>query len=175
MKTLYLVRHAKSSWDDITLADSDRPLNKRGFKNAPEMGQLLANRGVRVDRIISSPALRAMTTAELIAAEIDYDPQAIEQNQQLYFEGVSAMMDIIHRLDPSLSSVMLVGHNPDITSLLNRLCGFQVSDMPTCAVATVKLNLNNDWLEAAYDTGKMIDFDYPKKITGLEQIEGLLI
>ncbi len=163
MKTLYLVRHAKSSWDDITLADYDRPLNKRGLNNAPDMGQRLADKGIQLDRIISSPALRALTTAQLIAEQIDFDPQAIEHNQRLYFEGIPAMMDIIHQLDRSFSSVMIVGHNPDITRLLNRLCGFQVSDMPTCAIAKVGFNLDNDWLEVAFGSGKMVEYDYPKK------------
>lgn len=163
MKTLYLVRHAKSSWDDISLADFDRPLNNRGLKNAPDMGQRLAERAVVVDQIISSPALRAMTTAQLIAQQIDYDTQTIEPNRRLYFEGIPAMMDIIHQLDRSLASVMIVGHNPDISRLLNRLCGFQVSDMPTCAIAKIGFNLDNDWLEVAFGSGKMIAYDYPKK------------
>ncbi|MDJ0832511.1 MAG: phosphohistidine phosphatase SixA [Gammaproteobacteria bacterium] len=163
MKTLYLVRHAKSSWDDITLADSDRPLNKRGLNNAPDMGQRLARKGIQLDQIISSPALRALTTAQLIAQQIDYDPQAIEHNQRLYFEGIPAMMDIIHRLERGQTSVMIVGHNPDITRLLNRLCGFQVSDMPTCAIATIGFSLDNDWLDVAFGSGKLIDYDYPKK------------
>ena len=161
MNTLYLVRHAKSSWSDPSLSDQQRPLNQRGLKNAPEMGRRLSARGIRPDLIISSPARRAFTTASLIAAEIGYAEDVIVSDDQLYFDGITAMLGIINHTEPRLHSLMIVGHNPDMTSLLNQLCGYQVTNMPTCAIATVEFDL--PWTGVERKTGRMVDYDYPKK------------
>ncbi len=160
-KTLYLVRHAKSSWKDASLTDQQRPLNKRGRKNAPEMANRLKDNNVTVDLIISSPAKRARLTASYMAKGIDYDPDRIQQNDRLYFEGICAMLDIINQTDPHIQSLMLVGHNPDMSSLFNYLCGKQIWSMPTCAIATI--NFTNDWSDVCQEKGTVIDYDFPKK------------
>ena len=122
IKTLYLVRHAKSSWNDSTLSDIQRPLNKRGLKSAPEMGKRLSSDGVSIDLIVSSSAKRAYSTAQFLDKAIDYKSSKIVQNERLYFEGSSAMLDIVQHTKPQIQALMLVGHNPDMTSFLNNLC-----------------------------------------------------
>lgn len=162
MRTLYLARHAKSSWKDNTLSDLQRPLNKRGLKNAPEMGQRLKESGVSPDQISCSPANRAFTTAKFLAQAIDFDEKYIIQDDRLYFEGVSSMMRIIQKTKSNYKTLMLVGHNPDMTSLLNKLCGYQTVNMPTCAIATIQFD--HGWGEVIDHSGTLIEYDYPKKI-----------
>lgn len=165
MKTLYLVRHAKSSWKDASLSDRERPLNKRGQRDAPEMGRRLNKAGAKLDRIISSPARRALSAAQLIAGEIDFPIEQIEQSESLYFTSFTAMLDLIRQTPPSVGSLMLVGHNPDITALLHLLSrsgsAHDISDMPTCAIAT--LQFDTVWVDLKTGQATLIDFDYPKK------------
>jgi len=163
MKTLYLVRHAKSSWKDSSLSDLQRPLNKRGLKSAPEMGQRLKIADITIDLIVSSPANRAFSTAQFLAQAIEYETSHIVQDDRLYFEGISSMLKIIQKTRPNIQSLMLVGHNPDMTSLLNRLCGYQTVNMPTCAIATIQFDQN--WSDVVDHRGTLIDYDYPKKST----------
>jgi len=160
MNRLYLVRHAKSSWKNPSLEDIQRPLNKRGLKNAPEMASRLEFTDVKVDLILSSPANRAITTATYLALGIGYEPDNIRQLQQLYFEGVSSMLGAINDTDPSVQTLMLVGHNPDMTSLFNKLCGYQTDNMPTCAIATI--NFTKKWSEIDFNDGIMANYDFPK-------------
>jgi len=157
---LYLVRHAKSSWEDKSLSDEQRPLNKRGRKSVLEMGSRLTIAGIQVDLIISSHALRAITTARSLAAALGYDEESIQQNRQLYFEGESAMLKVIQKTPPEIQSLMLVGHNPNMTALLNYLCGYQTDNMPTCAIATIQLK--HGWPDVTRETGVLIDYDFPK-------------
>lgn len=163
MKKLYLVRHAKSSWKDSSLSDLQRPLNGRGLKNAPEMGRRLNARGVELDLIVSSPANRAFTTAKTLAKAIGYDSKNIEKNESIYFDGVSSMLNIIKETDNNIESLMIVGHNPDMTSLLNKLCGFQTVNMPTCAIACI--DLKHNWSDINKHPVTLVDYDYPKKTT----------
>ncbi len=161
MKTVYLVRHAKSSWSDPSLSDQQRPLNARGLKNAPEMGRRLAARGICPDLIICSPAKRAYMTASILAEQTGYPVTAIKLNDQLYFDSLSAMLGIIQQTDAEKNSIMLVGHNPDITEMLNQLSGYRVNNMQTCAIATIEFEL--PWSGIQFNSGQMVDYDYPKK------------
>ena len=129
MKTLFLIRHAKSSWDDTTLPDKDRPLNDRGRRDAPKMGERLAKRNVKPDLILSSPAVRALRTAEIIAKKLDYR-RKIVVNEQLYAVGADDLLDVIHQLGDKVERVMLFGHNPELTELAHRLSG-EITHMPT--------------------------------------------
>jgi len=164
LKTLYLVRHAKSSWKDPTLSDQQRPLNSRGLKNAPEMAHRLGDNNRNVDIIISSPAKRARLTAQYMAKGLDYDLEKIQQNDQLYFGGIQSMLDVITASGEDIESLMLVGHNPDMTSLFNYLCGSQTYNMPTCAIAIIQFDAG--WSSASRGKGSVIDYDFPKR--GLE-------
>jgi phosphohistidine phosphatase len=139
MKTLFLVRHAKSSRDDPAMPDRERPLNDRGREDAPEMGKRLARHDAKPQRIVSSPALRALTTAQLIAGEIGHAPAHIVQDERLYAASVARVLGVIHALDDGIDRVMLVGHNPEFTELAHRLSG-EIVEMPTCAVAEFRFD-----------------------------------
>jgi len=161
MKNLYLVRHAKSSWKDASLPDRQRSLNKRGLRNAPEMGQRLKQTNLQVDRIISSPANRALTTARLLASEIDFPIDQIEQNEILYFSSFIQMLELIRKTPDSVNNLMLVGHNPDMTALLHLLSRCDIANMPTCAIA--RLQFDSGWVELKAGEARLVDYDYPKK------------
>ena len=161
-RSLVLVRHAKSSWEGSNLQDFDRPLNKRGFENAPMMGQRLACNKYSADSIISSPAVRAITTAEMIASEIGFDKNHIRQEPAIYEAGISALLYVIANIDENDQYVMLVGHNPGITYLCNYICDFKLENMPTCSVVQIKFSIRS-WRDISKHSGELIDFDYPKK------------
>jgi phosphohistidine phosphatase len=137
MKTLFLVRHAKSSWARPDLADFDRPLNARGERDAPEMGRRLARAGVRPARMITSPAVRARMTAEAIAKALGYPVGRIVAEERLYGADVPTWLEVIGSLPGTEAAVMLVGHNPGITELANRLGTETVDNVPTCGIVTL--------------------------------------
>ena len=163
MKRLFLIRHAKSSWDEPDVADIDRPLNNRGKRDAPVMGERLKKEHkAKPDLILSSPAKRALRTAKIIAKEIDYPEGKIEIKDSLYGSGVQAMLNIIQYLDGSLNEVMLFGHNPDLTSLANFLSNYEVENIPTCGVFCVDFEIKS-WKHVEGGKGMFKFFDYPKK------------
>ena len=140
MKTLFLVRHAKADRkDDPTLADRDRPLADRGLKEAPEMGKRLARRDAKPDLLVSSPALRALTTAQLIADEIGCRRRDILIDERLYESSVNGLLRVIHGFDDRFDRVMLFGHNPEFSELAHRLSS-AIGAMPTCAVAEFRFD-----------------------------------
>ena len=161
MKTLFLVRHAKSSRDDPSLPDRDRPLDDRGKQDGPKMGKRLAKRDVKPDLLLSSPALRALTTAQLIAEEIGYEPNDIVVDDRLYASGADDLLAVIRALDRKLNRVMLFGHNPEFTDLAHRLSS-EIIEMPTCAI--VELNFDTQaWSDVGERKPAKVIFDYPKK------------
>lgn len=161
-KVLYLVRHAKSSWADMNMSDFDRPLNKRGFRNAPEMGKRLRKRQVYPDLLLSSPAQRARSTAEIIAAEIGMPGTSIIYDNRIYDASCFELVQIVQGIKERHASAMLFGHNPSMEELVNLLSNIRIERMPTCAVATFELDVST-WEEAGKHTGRLLDFDYPKK------------
>ena len=161
MKTLFLVRHAKSSWDDTAIPDKDRPLNDRGKRAAPRMGKRLAKRDVKVDVILSSPASRAIRTAEIIADELDYKHKHIVVDARLYPGTVDDLLNIIHKLGDELDRAMLVGHNPALAELAHRFSS-EITEMPTCAVAEFSFNAKS-WADADEATLATAAREYPKK------------
>ena len=161
-KTLYLVRHAKSSWKNAGLTDEERPLNKRGKHDAPLMGNLLRQKSEMPDVIISSPAKRALSTAKLFASELGYAKENIVVKEELYMADVSDFLEIIRNINDSAESIMLFGHNPGITYFVNFISGSDIENLPTAG--TVKINLDiSSWLEAGKIKGKLVFFEYPKK------------
>ncbi len=161
MKTLFLVRHAKSSWNDAALPDKDRPLNDRGRRDAPKMGERLAKRDVKPDLILSSPAMRALETAEIIAKKLDYRRKDIVVDDRLYAVGADDLLDVIHELDDKLERVMLFGHNPELTELAHRLSN-KITDMPTCAVAEFAFDAKS-WSSIGKGKPARVTLDSPKK------------
>ena len=162
-KTLFLVRHAKSSWDDPTLDDINRPLNKRGKIDAPEMGRRMAAYKVKPGHVVSSPALRARKTAEAIAEELGFKKSDIDINQLMYTWESDALLDIVKVLDDAHGSVMMVCHNPAVTELVNELTGEEIANVPTCGVAVIRFNAGK-WSEIKKEKGELLSFDYPKKV-----------
>ena len=161
MKTLFLVRHAKSSRDDPSLPDRERPLDDRGKRDAPQMGQRLARRHVKPDLLVSSPALRALTTAHLIADEIGYRRKDIVVDDRLYASSPDDLLAVIRALDSKLDRVMLVGHNPEFSDLAHRLSS-EIVDMPTSAVAEYNFD-TKAWTDIGEVEPAKTVLDYPKK------------
>jgi phosphohistidine phosphatase len=161
MKTLFLIRHAKSSWDDTGLPDRDRPLNDRGRRDAPKMGERLAKRDVKPDLILSSPAMRAVKTAEIIAKKLDYRRKDIVVDDRLYAVAADDLLDVIHKLDDKLERVMLFGHNPELTELAHRLSS-KITHMPTCAVAEFTFDAKS-WSKIGKVKPAKVALDYPKR------------
>jgi phosphohistidine phosphatase len=164
MRTLTLIRHAKSSWNDSTLSDFDRPLNKRGQENAPMMGRLLKEQGVVFDLLVTSPALRALTTAQIIAAAMDYPEQALLKEPELYDAGIDQLLAVIHRLPDSAAAVALVAHNPGLTGLCNYLSGENIENLPTCAIASIDFEVDS-WQGVWRVSGRLARYEYPRKYT----------
>ncbi len=161
MKTLLLVRHAKSSWDDASLDDRDRPLNGRGKKDAPVMGERLAKLGLEPDLILSSPAARALTTAELLAKALDYQRKKIVVSEVIYGGTPAALLEVIRALDDDRKCVMLVGHNPEISGLAHEFSP-QIDDLPTCAAVELHFDVKA-WALVAPEMLKRIELHLPKK------------
>jgi len=161
MKTLFLIRHAKSSRDNSVMADRDRPLNDRGRRDAPEIGDRLAKRDVKPDLILSSPAVRALETAEIIAKKLDYERKKIVVDDRLYAVAADELLDVIHELDDKLERVMLFGHNPELTELAHRLSS-KITNMPTCAVAEFTFDAKS-WSSIGRAKPAKVALDYPKK------------
>lgn len=162
-KTLILVRHAKSSWSDSTLNDIQRPLNKRGNRDAPKMGEHLAEKGLVPEAIFSSPGLRALTTARLISVKIGVKPSDIKVKDDIYTFNAEQLFSVVKSIKDSYNRIMIVGHNPAITDLTNYLCGSDIDNIPTCGVAVIKLSVDS-WKKAVKKKAKLSRFDYPKKL-----------
>ena len=161
MKTLLILRHAKSSWKDHSLADRDRPLSKRGKRDAPEMGRRIAAAGIRPSLIVSSPAVRAWTTAKIIANEIGYPREFLQRDNRLYLASVNGILDVIVAQDPGFNSLMLVGHNPGFTDFANYLVPGLTNNMPTAGVVSVELD-SDDWSLYDRPAAELLLYDFPK-------------
>jgi len=164
MKKLYLVRHAKSSWKYPDLDDFERPLNHRGKKDAPIMGHWLRSKKIIPDLIISSPALRASMTARIISETLSYPVERIKYKDQIYESGLTALFNIIGKSEESVKSLMLVGHNPGITSLANALSDIYVENIPTCGIYALNLDIAK-WADITDKCGVLKFFEYPKNIS----------
>jgi phosphohistidine phosphatase len=160
-KILYLVRHAKSSWKDASLADIDRPLNERGRRNAPRMAEWLVAQAEPPELIVSSPANRALTTARAMAEALGLGAEDIEVDQELYFSGTHGMLRSLERVDDGFQRVMMVGHNPVMTRLLNQLTGADVWNMPTCAIAMIGFDMDS-WGLVDCTAGELLAYQTPK-------------
>ena len=161
MKRLYLIRHAKSSWDDPDLADFERPLNKRGKEEAPAMGKRLKKSKVQPDLILSSPAKRALKTTKIIAKELDFPKKQTVTDEAIYEAGVSALLNVIRNIDDAFQQVLLCGHNPGLTDLAQYLTNVRIDNIPTCGVFCIDFDLQS-WKKVTEGKGIFVFFDYPK-------------
>lgn len=162
MKEICLFRHAKSSWKYPQLDDFERPLNKRGRRNAPFMGHILNEIGFQPDLIVSSPASRAAITARIVAMEIDYSLDQIQYLASIYESSYDSLVHILSHLDDHLNKVMLVGHNPSLTMLANQIGDTPIANLPTSGAYCVALNIGS-WSQFQKKTGKLQFFEFPKK------------
>ena len=162
MKTVLILRHAKSSWKHPDLDDHDRPLNRRGLRDAPRIGRLIAGADLVPDLIFSSSAVRARTTAEAVAAESGYTGP-IEIKRELYLAEPSVYLELLAGLDDRFGRVMVVGHNPGMADLVEELTG-TFDAFPTAALAHVRLPIEG-W-QAAYARlrGELIDLWQPREL-----------
>lgn len=161
MKVLYLLRHGKSSWDNASLSDFERPLNKRGNRSADVMGRELASRGVSPDVIYSSPSVRTRETLEIIAPLLEYPFENIRFEERLYLAPAEFLIDFILHIDDSLDEVLLCGHNPGMEETARFFLGKRAEKFPTCAFLEVRF-AGDSWRRVGPGLVKRQVFLYPR-------------
>ena len=161
MKTLFLIRHAKSSWKDVTIHDHDRPLNKRGKENAPRMGDRLKKRQKMPDLIFSSTALRAKATAKCIGKKINFPIIKITFLRELYHASPNRLFDCISQAPDQADSIMFFGHNPGLTELAVNQWNIPILNLPTCGILKIQFK-SDSWKLVGKERISSTTFDYPK-------------
>jgi phosphohistidine phosphatase len=163
MKTLYVVRHAKSSWENTDLPDLERPLNDRGKTDAPRMGKRLKEKEIYPELLISSPAKRAFSTAKRIAEILNYKAENIKIKEKLYHAGADQILGVLKNVKDSIESVMIFGHNPGLTDFVNEFSeeDFVTDNIPTCGIAAFHIPIES-WTDIKFGIAELQFFDYPK-------------
>ena len=162
MKFLFLIRHAKSSWDDAAVKDFNRPLNARGLKDAAQMASRLCAKVNSIDAFVSSPAKRAKTTAEKFAAAFGKGKNQVIFNDGLYLAPASFYHQLIINFDNRFDAVAVFSHNPGITEFVNTLTSVVRTDnVPTCGIFAVKADIDN-WKNFSSANKELLFYDYPK-------------
>ena len=162
MKTLLVLRHAKSSWNDPTLGDHERPLNKRGRRDAPRVGELVREAGLKPDVVISSDAVRARMTAEAVAEAARYGGEIV-LDPHLYMAGPADILSLLTTVRENAETVMIVGHNPGLEELVEQLTG-ERQDFPTAALAQIGLPIKQ-WRDLKRSTrGTLLGLWRPKEL-----------
>jgi phosphohistidine phosphatase len=163
VKRLLLLRHAKAVPATEPLADIDRPLAERGERDAARIGERLRRQRVQPELILTSPAARALRTAQLVAQAIDYPREAIALDRRLYLAEPAALVDVIAAQDAATETLLVVGHNPGLTELVHRLSpAFDVEDLPTCAIVGLDYADAVAWERIASGAAALSYYDYPK-------------
>jgi phosphohistidine phosphatase len=163
MKTVYFVRHAKSSWDSPNLRDIDRQLNDSGLKTAEKMALFMSDLDVRPDVIISSPAKRAYSTAVFFAKSFGIETADIRIAEEIYEALMSDILQLINGLPQEIDTVMLFGHNPTLTNLANYFSPDFIPNVPTCGILKVEANTNN-WTQFNNQTAGLVKTYFPKEV-----------
>lgn len=161
MKTLVLIRHAKSDWSHEGLSDIERPLNERGRKDAPEMAKRLRKKGMKIDLFLSSPAKRAFRTARFFAEEFDVKKDDIQVEKQLYGAMPRQFEEVITTLKDKEHIIAVFSHNPGITEYANSLCEVRTDNIPTCGMFAVQADVDS-WAAFIKAEKKFLFYDYPK-------------
>lgn len=165
MKHLLLVRHAKSDWSG-DLGDYDRPLNDRGRRDVPAMADALRERGIQPDRIVSSSALRAFTTAFGLAEGLGFVPSEIERSRDLYLANPQTILQAVRSLDDAADTALIVGHNPGMHETVCFLCSEEnIEEFPTLAVAHFTWD-SSSWSQLDFSKATLVEFLAPKKLAG---------
>lgn len=163
MKNIYMVRHAKSSWEDMSLRDADRPLNNRGKRDAPFMAKLIAGKVSRPDAFLSSPAKRAFTTAKYFAEAWGRDKKDIILKPSIYEAYHSDILALIQHLDADWQTVFIFGHNPTFTNFVNLFPGGKnIANVPTCGVIALESTADT-WTDVSPQNTRIVHFYYPKQ------------
>lgn len=162
-KKLLLVRHGKSEWGNQHLADFDRPLNPRGHRNAPEMAARLLQKNLVPQLVVSSPALRAITTARHFVQAWKKSVTQIKEEANIYEANVKSLLKIINKFDNNCDYIAVFGHNPGFTDLANYLSDADIYNMPTCSIVLLEFPFE-DWEMVSHHTGRLLQFDYPKSL-----------
>jgi phosphohistidine phosphatase len=160
-KRLLLIRHAKSSWKDTGLEDFQRPLNKRGERDAPLMGALLNKKNIVPDLLISSHAVRARKTADKIIKELGIDMNNLRIDERLYEASYIEILEVLKEIDESINTLILFGHNPGFTTFHNFICPDYIDNIPTCGIVEYEVNLK--WKDLSASCCTLVSFEYPKK------------
>ena len=160
-KTLFVNRHAKSSWEHHDLSDFDRPLNKRGLRDAPDMGTRLEKRGAIPELFVSSPANRAITTARIIADKCGYPVESIYELKDIYLASYTGLIKIVNGINDQFNSAIIFGHNPGFTDLVEVLTEEDIYNLPTCGICKIHFPFDS-WKMVSAGTGILEYFDYPK-------------
>ena len=163
MRTLFLIRHAKSSWDNPGLRDFNRPLNERGQREAPMMAQMLANLGVQPDLLVSSPAKRALTTALFFAAQFDIADEQVLREQNIYEADPTDILKIISSLPDSARVVCLFGHNPTFTDVANLFSDDFIDNVPTCGIVQIETEAET-WKNMYEGNSRVKACYFPKEV-----------
>ena len=164
LKTLLLIRHAKSSWDDPGLTDYERPLNERGKKDAPAMAEKLYERGIKIDAFVTSPARRARKTAEQFAKRYKKEKEDLLLKTELYMATDEAFNSVVEKLDDDFDCVAVFSHNPGITDFANSLTDdIRIDNIPTCGIFAVSIEAKK-WNKFKEAKKKFLFFDYPKAL-----------
>lgn len=162
MKTVYFIRHAKSSWSDMSLRDFDRPLNKRGKRDAPFMANKLHELGVQPDAILSSTANRAFTTATHFAKALGLASNEIIEVPAIYEAYYSTVLKIVQNQPKKWNTILVFGHNPAFTTIANSFNGDYIDNVPTCGIVKVTADIK-DWADFDEESGNVSAFYYPKQ------------
>jgi phosphohistidine phosphatase len=162
MKRFILFRHAKSDWSHDHLDDHDRPLARRGLRDAPRMGERLAARGVKPDLLLTSSARRAAETARLIEPAVRHPKLVMRVERAIYLASPRELLDLIAEQSDAVNEILLVGHNPGLTELANQLLpSLALNNLPTAGVVAVH-SVDDQWADFEFAELKLLFFDYPK-------------
>jgi phosphohistidine phosphatase len=162
MKKLYIIRHGKSDWGNPEVNDFNRALNHRGLKDAPRVGKFLLDHHEKADIILSSPAKRALTTAQLIANEINFPNSGIIENEKIYLANKESILQIINTIDDQYNCAYIFGHNPGFSNLASYLTDDWI-EMKTCCVAILNSNVNS-WSHLSKGNALLERYVSPKNI-----------
>jgi len=160
-KTLFIVRHGKSSWDNEEISDSDRPLKERGIVDSYTMASRFKTKGVQPEIIFSSPAIRALHTAIIFCQVLNLPEKILQIDGRLLHPGNSDLLKLVSSFDDKYSRIMIFGHNPGFTDLVNSLSDIRLGNLPTTGVAVLEFETPR-WSNAGKQTLLNTEIDYPK-------------
>lgn len=161
MKTIYIVRHAKSSWEEIGLKDEERSLKKKGVDDAHHKAKILSLGNLSIDMILTSPAFRALNTAIIFAKDLRYSFDKILLNESVYHASKEQLLDVAQSIENKYSCVMLVGHDPGLTSFVNYIAESNFEKIPTSGVVCIEFEIS-EWKKIEKKSGIVKFYDFSK-------------